>query len=162
MLRTPRRPGTAVVWVAVLALSVLFAPSAARGAEPTLGGSLGASESTVRVVSRATVPVSVDVAMTPDGWAVDVPTFTLDPGEARNVSVITRGEDPAVVTAVLRAVEPIVGTEAASLVLSTGVVQPSPPPWPLLAALVIVLMGIVAVVIAWRRMRPVGGNRYAS
>lgn len=102
------------------ALALLaLAAGTARAAEPTLGGSLGASDRVVRVQSQATVSVWVDLSVT-EGWTVEVPSFELTPGKARTVAVTTRGPDPGVVTATLTPARPIAGMETTALVLSTA------------------------------------------
>lgn len=138
---------------ALLALLLLAAPAATAAAEPTIGASLGASDAEVRIVSRASVPTSVELSLS-EGWSVETTSFLLDPDEARNVAVTARGPDPGIVTATMRAVEVFSGTEASSLVLATGMAPPPAPVWPLLLlALLSTLTCAAVLALGYRRYR---------
>lgn len=134
---------------AVLVLSALAAPAAARAGEPpTLGATLGATRSEVIIDSSANVPVLVELTA-PEGWQLAETSFTVAPGGHHVVPVVQAGEDGQVIARIV-AIEVPTGTDRSALVLALGLPQPSPafPVLPM-AALGAVLLGLIA----WRYRR---------
>lgn len=135
---------------AVVVLSALAAPAAARAGEPpTLGATLGATRSEVIIDSSANVPVLVELTA-PEGWQLAETSFTVPPGGHHVVSVRQAGEDGQLIARIV-AIEVPTGTDRSALVLALGLPKPSPafPILPMLAALGAVLLGLIA----WRYRR---------
>jgi hypothetical protein len=131
----------AVVLLAVLGLASAGS-GAVRAADPTLGGTLGATASVVVVDSAATIPVSVTLS-TPPGWVLEETSFAMHPGDRHTVPVVQVGEDGQVI-ATMTAIEVPAGMDKASLVLALGL--PKPAAFPLLPVGLAVLLGAVLVV----------------
>lgn len=135
---------------AVVVLSALAAPAAARAVEPpTLGATLGATRSEVIIDSSANVPFLVELTA-PEGWQLAETSFTVAPGGHHVVPVVQAGEDGQVIARIV-AIEVPTGTDRSALVLALGLPKPSPafPILPMLAVLGAVLLGLTA----WRFRR---------
>ena len=143
---TAQRAGYAFAAVA-LVFSVLVLPSPARGAEPTLGASIGATGTVLVIDSTASVRQAVTLTA-PEGWALADESLVMDPGERVRVPITASGPDGQIV-ATFEAIDLPAGVDTSRLVLSLGVAPPAPDLRALWLLLLIPML-LAALVVAWR------------